>query len=179
MLYGLIPKGEYLYIVFLFRSSGFWVGPTIQGMISKEFPLDKQPDLLGVLTGLKILNDFIGPLIFGNLFAFSISPAFPGPQMPGLIFFIASAIFLLSCLFAAITFWIFPQNSSSSQGDAPRRDEFTLLAEGQENTQDSGTLLDDAHVQIHGELEEAFELEDLSTNDTDDSPIKINWKKVT
>lgn len=149
-------------------------------MISKEFPLEDQADLLSVLTGLRIFNDFVGPLAFNTLFSFSISESWPGGKMPGIIFYVASAVYLLSACMAMVTFRVFPPESTSGGQDPMRRD-FTLLKEGETLEQSTSLFEDDTHAQLHGELEEAFQLDELGTSGGDGgrSPeFKLSLKHI-
>lgn len=62
-----------LFPLYVFRSFALISSPIVQGMISKEFPKEKQGELSGILASLKTITAFIGPLIFNNLFVKEIS----------------------------------------------------------------------------------------------------------
>jgi len=101
-IYPLIPAEMpyLLYPLFVFRSFALLSSPVLQGMISKEFPSDKQGELAGVLAGIKTITTFIGPFIFNNLFSYYVTDEpFPfGEPTPGVGFFIAATIFFFFVL---------------------------------------------------------------------------------
>ena len=88
--------------------------PIIQGFISRQYDNHSQGELLGVLSGLNTLAGFIGPLIFNNLFAYFISDSAP-VKVPGIVYFVASGVFLVSLLITVVTFKTFPSTEDEHQ----------------------------------------------------------------
>jgi len=105
-VYPVIPAKMYyiLYPLSIFRSFALLAGPAIQGMISKHYSREKQGELMGVLSGLKTLTAFIGPLSFNNLFSFYISDNAWPFQIPGIIFYVATGMWIICFLMAVILF---------------------------------------------------------------------------
>lgn len=68
--YALVPSGFYLYPIMVFRSVAFLAMPVSKGIISKQYGMAQQGELMGVLSGLKTITAFIGPLVYNTLFTY-------------------------------------------------------------------------------------------------------------
>lgn len=68
--YALVPSGFYLYPIMVFRSIAFLAMPVSKGIISKQYGMAQQGELMGVLSGLKTITAFIGPLVYNTLFTY-------------------------------------------------------------------------------------------------------------
>ncbi|KAL6051067.1 putative Tetracyclineefflux transporter [Balamuthia mandrillaris] len=104
--YGLINNGYYLYPVLIFRSLATVANPTMQGAISQHYDQSQQGEVLGMLSGLKTICAFIGPLVFNNLFSYyTVKGAWP-MESPRIVFFFASFLFciafVLCCILLAV-----------------------------------------------------------------------------
>jgi MFS transporter, DHA1 family, tetracycline resistance protein len=75
----------------LFHASG-------QSMMTKRVGPGEQGELQGAISSISALAKIIGPTLFTSIFAFSITVT----DLPGLTFWIASAILLTACAIAAV-----------------------------------------------------------------------------
>jgi hypothetical protein len=71
--YAVVPSGFYIYPLMLLRTVSMMAMPISQGIISKQYGMDKQGELMGVLSGLKTLTAFGGPLIYNTLLSYFMS----------------------------------------------------------------------------------------------------------
>jgi MFS transporter, DHA1 family, tetracycline resistance protein len=69
-----------------------------QSMMTKRVDAREQGELQGAISSISALSKIVGPTLFTSIFAFSIGPI----DVPGLTFWIASALLLSACLIAAI-----------------------------------------------------------------------------
>lgn len=66
-------------------------GPTMQGLMSRQVPINQQGELNGILTSMMALTSIIGPLLMNNLFGYFTGPDAPvklpeAPMLLGTIF---------------------------------------------------------------------------------------------
>ena len=71
--YAVVPSGYYIYPLMLLRTISMMAMPISQGIISKQYGEDQQGELMGVLSGLKTITGFFGPLIYGQLLSYFAS----------------------------------------------------------------------------------------------------------
>ena len=91
--YAFIPFGWMMYIVILVGAAQGFVGPSLQGLMSKQVPADSQGELQGALGSMASLVSILSPPFMTQTFAwFSAASApvyFPGAP------FLAAAFFTL------------------------------------------------------------------------------------
>ena len=91
--YAFIPFGWMMYIVILVGAAQGFVGPSLQGLMSKQVPADSQGELQGALGSMASLVSILSPPFMTQTFAwFSAASApvyFPGAP------FLAAAVFTL------------------------------------------------------------------------------------
>ena len=68
-LYGLATHGATLYVVILGNFMGYAVGPTLQAMVSRSVPADRQGVTLGSLQSVSSLMFIVAPLLGTSLLA--------------------------------------------------------------------------------------------------------------
>jgi DHA1 family tetracycline resistance protein-like MFS transporter len=68
-LYGLTTQGELLYVVILGNFLGYAVGPSLQAIVSRSVPADRQGVTLGSLQAISSLMFIIAPLLGTSLLA--------------------------------------------------------------------------------------------------------------
>jgi DHA1 family tetracycline resistance protein-like MFS transporter len=87
-----------LYAV-LFVSAFFWPAhPTLQSLISRDIPADKQGELQGALMSLTSLTSIVNPLMMTSLFAV-VSRRESSFYFPGAPYLAAAALFFLAWVF--------------------------------------------------------------------------------
>jgi hypothetical protein len=67
--YAVIPSGGYIYPLMLLRTVALMAMPISKGIISKQYGPEKQGELMGVVSGLKTITGFAGPLMYNSLFS--------------------------------------------------------------------------------------------------------------
>lgn len=103
MAYGLATRGWIIYIVLVIGSFGAISMPAIQGLISRNVPLNEQGAVQGSLAGIVSVAGIIGPPIATSLFGYFISPRAP-LHLPGIAFFWGSFLIFCSLLLAVRSF---------------------------------------------------------------------------
>lgn len=68
-LYGLTTHGELLYVIILGNFLGYAVGPTLQSIVSRSVPADRQGVTMGSLQAINSLSFIIAPLLGTSLLA--------------------------------------------------------------------------------------------------------------
>jgi MFS transporter, DHA1 family, tetracycline resistance protein len=98
--FGLAPRGWILLCVIPLL--GLWgiAGPAIQSLMSKRVDPSSQGKLQGAINSIRAITGMIGPLLFTQVFALAISPAFP-LHIPGAPYYLAAL--LLTCSIAVAT----------------------------------------------------------------------------
>jgi DHA1 family tetracycline resistance protein-like MFS transporter len=103
LLYGLATQGWMIYVILVFGALGGIGGPATQGLISRSVAPNEQGALQGSLSSLTSVVNLLGPLIFNNLFAiFTAKTA--NPQIPGIVFYVGSALTLGALAIAVAAF---------------------------------------------------------------------------
>lgn len=103
LLYGLATQGWMMYAIVIFGAIGGIGGPAIQGLISKSVPANEQGEMQGSLSSLGSIVNFAGPLLFNNLFAVFTRPT-ASLKIPGISFFVACVMMVISVTLAVVTF---------------------------------------------------------------------------
>jgi DHA1 family tetracycline resistance protein-like MFS transporter len=103
LLYGLASTGPLFWIVMPIMA--FWglTGPSLQQLATSRIAATDQGKLQGALSALVGIAGMIGPVLFTSAFGWAIDPK-SSIHIPGLAFYIASAIVFLSCL-SAVSIW--------------------------------------------------------------------------
>lgn len=108
--FGLATSGLMLYAV-LILSSVFWAAhPTLQSLIAREIPAEKQGELQGALMSLTSLTAVMNPLLMTRIFALT-SVQGEALYIPGMPYYVAGLFGL--CAFVAILKW---ERQRSSEG---------------------------------------------------------------
>jgi MFS transporter, DHA1 family, tetracycline resistance protein len=102
-LYGLATKSWMVYVILICGSIGSVMGPSVQGLISRNVGADEQGGVQGSLASLASVAGIIGPLIATSLFAYFISAKAP-VYLPGAAFFCSSALVLVGLALAVRSF---------------------------------------------------------------------------
>ncbi len=99
LIYALAPTWQ-LYVVGVPLMS-LWglAGPTIQGIMTKKVEPQRQGLLQGALSGIMGIAGMIGPLLYSQIFAWSIAPGTP-VYLPGLAFLVSAALILVALALA-------------------------------------------------------------------------------
>jgi MFS transporter, DHA1 family, tetracycline resistance protein len=100
-LYALAPSGIWFWLSMPIASLTGFLNPAIMGLLSREIGPHEQGRLQGALGGVQASTAILGPLVFTNLFAWSVAPSQSIP-LPGLAFGFASICTLTGCVIAAI-----------------------------------------------------------------------------
>ncbi|MBC7451785.1 MAG: TCR/Tet family MFS transporter [Cytophagales bacterium] len=92
LLFGLANQGWMMFAILLPYALGGISGPSLQGIMSAEVPVNEQGELQGALTGILSLTSIVGPPLMNNMFAYFTSESAPVyfPAAP----FIAGAIMI-------------------------------------------------------------------------------------
>jgi DHA1 family tetracycline resistance protein-like MFS transporter len=97
--YGSAATGwVYLLAAPLFAFSGFMM-PGLQGLMTQRVPPNQQGQLQGAIQSLAGIGAILGPLVFGETFAWSIRND-ATLHMPGLAIYLAGGLFVLAFLLA-------------------------------------------------------------------------------
>jgi len=94
--------------------------PHSQGLISKQYPQERQGELFGVLTGMQQVASAVGPLIFSNLFSYYTSNGAWPSEDPDIVFYISAVVFTASLLLAMVSFYFLREKrvGAEEQGTA-------------------------------------------------------------
>jgi len=99
-LYGLANQSWMFYAIIVFGSIAGVANPAIQGLISKQIPLNEQGAVQGALMSLQSLTGIVGPILVTHLFGYFISDAAP-IHLPGAAFFFGSFLVSIAVVIAA------------------------------------------------------------------------------
>jgi len=89
--YGLATHGWMMYAIIVVWCLGGVAGPTIQGLISREYGPDEQGVVQGALTGMQSLIGIVGPVLGTGIFGYFTGAGAP-VQAPGAPFFLAAIL---------------------------------------------------------------------------------------
>jgi DHA1 family tetracycline resistance protein-like MFS transporter len=99
LLFGLATEGWMMYAFMLVYGLGGIAGPSLQGVMSSEVPLNEQGELQGAVTSLVSVTSIAGPLIMMNLFSYFTSPSAP-LYLPGAPLLFGAFLTLISTVLA-------------------------------------------------------------------------------
>ncbi len=99
LLFGLATQGWMMYVFMLVYGMGGIAGPSLQGVMSSEVPLNEQGELQGALTSLVSATSIIGPLVMMNLFAYFTAPS-TSIYLPGAPLLFGAFLTLISTVLA-------------------------------------------------------------------------------
>ena len=98
-IYASAPTGSWYWLgAPVFALFGL-TGPGMQGMMSRMVSPHEQGRLQGANSGLMSVAGLVGPLLFTNVFAWSIAPG-PGRPLWGLALYLSAGLLLLALLLA-------------------------------------------------------------------------------
>ena len=112
--YGLAPEGWMIYVIICLGAIGGIGGPAEQALISKAVPADQQGAVQGALGSLMSVSGILAPIIWGHLFALSISKDV-GWHFPGLSFIFAGFLTILALIPAVRVFRKLPDEMVASE----------------------------------------------------------------
>jgi MFS transporter, DHA1 family, tetracycline resistance protein len=121
--YGLASEGWMVYVILLCGSLGSVMGPSVQGLISRNVGDDEQGSVQGSLSSLSSVAGIIGPLIATGLFAYFISNRSP-IYLPGAAFFFSSVLTFIALVLALRSF-----RSGIHRKPAPTQNASAVVAE--------------------------------------------------
>jgi len=101
--YGLATKGWMIYAILAIGSLGSISMPAIQGLISRNVPLNEQGAVQGSLASVGSVAGIVGPPLATALFGYFVSPQAP-VHVPGMAFFLGSLLIFCSLLLAIRSF---------------------------------------------------------------------------
>ena len=101
--YGLATSGWMIYAIICFGAFAGISGPALQSYITRHVPANEQGAVQGVFSGLQSLAGIPGPFIATHSFAWAISQT-GFWNMPGIAFFEAAILLVISMLLALRTF---------------------------------------------------------------------------
>ncbi len=99
--YAAVPEGWMMYVIIAFGSLGGITMPAWQSLITRTVRPDEQGRVQGALSSISSISQVVGPVMGGNIFAWSISARMTTP-IPGLVFY---ACALLGAIGAGIAAW--------------------------------------------------------------------------
>jgi DHA1 family tetracycline resistance protein-like MFS transporter len=105
--YGWAPRGWMLYPALIVGCTAGIAQPAGQALISWTIGPSEQGSVQGAITSLGSLAGIIGPLVATNLFGWFIGPKAPA-HIPGIAFYLASAIVLCALTVVARAFATIP-----------------------------------------------------------------------
>ncbi|ELR21383.1 transporter, major facilitator subfamily protein [Acanthamoeba castellanii str. Neff] len=106
--YAVIPSGGYIYPLMLLRTVALMAMPISKGIISKQYGPEKQGELMGVVSGLKTITGFAGPLMYNSLFSHFSSEY----DDPGLVYYVVTANSMVAFVACCCVFVIFPEHKT-------------------------------------------------------------------
>lgn len=97
LLFGLANHGWMMYVFLIPYCLGGIAGPTLQGLISSQVPINEQGELQGTLTSMMSVTMIIGPLMMNGLFSYFSKDTSP-VYIPGAAFYAGALLTLVSTL---------------------------------------------------------------------------------
>lgn len=94
-LFALAPRGWMMYAIVVFFSLGGVTMPSLQSILAKHVPADRQGELQGSLVSLGALGSILAPLLYTRLFLHFTRPEAP-VYFPGAAYLGASAVSALA-----------------------------------------------------------------------------------
>lgn len=127
--YGIATSGYMVPVIIIFGSLGGLTGPALQSIVAGNVSPSEQGNAQGALTSLMSLTNIVAPLVFtAGLFSFFTQP--PGdqslfgvpvsvPNIPGIPFFIGSALLVGALFVCRSVFRRFPTPTSTNESGEP------------------------------------------------------------
>jgi len=101
--YGLATHGWMVCALIIVGSFGAVANPALQGLVSRQVPLNEQGALQGALNSLNSLAGILGPIVATRLFGYFAGPRAP-IYVPGMAFFAGSLMIFGALLMALRSF---------------------------------------------------------------------------
>ncbi|HKS37968.1 MAG TPA: TCR/Tet family MFS transporter [Verrucomicrobiae bacterium] len=101
--YGLATQGWMVCVLIIVGSFGAVANPALQGLVSRQVPLNEQGALQGALNSLNSLAGILGPIVATKLFGYFAGPRAP-IYVPGMAFFAGSLMIFGALLMALRSF---------------------------------------------------------------------------
>jgi len=112
--YGLATHDWMVYVLIIVGSFGAVANPALQGLVSRQVPLNEQGALQGALNSLNSLAGILGPIMATRLFGYFAGPQAP-TYVPGMAFFVGSFMIFGALLMALRSFRKNPAIAASAQ----------------------------------------------------------------
>ena len=103
IFYGLATQGWMIYCLLVLGSLGGFASPALQGLISRAVPLNEQGAVQGALASLASVAGVLAPPLTTSLFGYFIGAQAP-VKLPGVAFFLGSALMFTAMLLALRSF---------------------------------------------------------------------------
>jgi len=100
--YGAATEGWMIYAVIAFATFGGIAQPAAQSLITRAVSPLEQGAVQGAMTGLQSVANILGPIIGSTVFSYAVSGRMSF-SMPGLSFFVGSALAMVGLIIAAMT----------------------------------------------------------------------------
>jgi DHA1 family tetracycline resistance protein-like MFS transporter len=100
--YGAATEGWMIYAVIAFATFGGIAQPAAQSLITRAVSPLEQGAVQGAMTGLQSVANILGPIIGSTVFSYAVSGRMSF-SMPGLSFFVGSAMAMVGLIIAALT----------------------------------------------------------------------------
>jgi len=118
IVWGLSPNPlVFMLAIILYAPIGF-VQPAVQGLMTRKVGPSEQGALQGINGSILALTGIIGPLIFGSLFGYFISPQAP-VNLPGAPFLLSALLMIVSIFIALKATRSAGSRTMSSSGQTP------------------------------------------------------------
>jgi len=102
-IYGLAPTGAFFLMGIPIMALWGLAGPSAQAIMSRRVSPSEQGQLQGASSSLQAITGMIGPTLFTQVFAWSITDRGPGLHLPGAPFLAAAVMLLLA---GALAWWV-------------------------------------------------------------------------
>ena len=127
LLYGLTTQGWLMYVVILSNFMGYGVGPTLQSIVSRSVPADRQGVTLGSLQSMSSAMFVIAPLLGTGLLA-RTGNLDPGDWRVGGTFFLAAGFHFIALALAWRHFRVSPPPPAGQASPVPGQEADLVLA---------------------------------------------------
>jgi DHA1 family tetracycline resistance protein-like MFS transporter len=102
-IYGLAPSGTIFLMGIPIMAMWGFAGPSAQAIMSRRVSASEQGQLQGASSSLQAITGMIGPTLFTQVFAWSITDRGPGLHLPGAPFLVAAVMLVLA---GALAWWV-------------------------------------------------------------------------
>ncbi len=102
-IYGLAPTGTIFLMGIPIMALWGLAGPSAQAIMSRRVSPSEQGQLQGASSSLQAITGMIGPTLFTQVFAWSITDRGPGLHLPGAPFLVAAVMLVLA---GALAWWV-------------------------------------------------------------------------